>query len=391
MSNPLLTLLAQVGLFPLGKVKTPITPAVNGTTFTVESLDDLAPINNSSLTTNNQGLFDGLYYGGVETPTTRQLSYQISRMEKGKFSVLTPSGQSAIHILLTTLTRPGDHLLVSDTITYTTRWLIDQYFQARSIEVEYFQPAEATMVATKLQPNTKLVFWESPGAFTFEIIDHHAIVESCRNHPAITIMDNTWAASTFHHPLETGVDISLISMSKLHCAVEGVSLGAIVTNNKKLYSDIKVISALLGSHVGSEPCASALRSMSTLGARLSFQMDITSRLLGVLNDLGTVKQILHPSLAVDNSDFFKKNYTGFNSLVTIEFACSSDELAHRLNRLKIIKFGYGWGGTLSLVSLIDVSSLPSPARMDLCGPCARFYFGLEDVIELERDLRNALA
>ncbi|GAB3627932.1 cystathionine beta-lyase [Pandoraea terrae] len=355
----------------------------------MNNFEELSPIANASLTEGSDETFTGLYYGGIDTPTTRHLANRIARIEKGRFTVLAPSGQSAIHLLLTTTTKPGDHLLVCDTITYTTRWLLDQHFQALGVDVEYFEPQDAPVLSSRLRPNTKVVFWESPGAFTFELVDGKAVVRACEDHPAITVMDNTWAASTFHHPLEVGVDVALISITKTHAATGGVSLGAIVTNDRDLFERTKSIAALLGSHVGADACASALQSMSTLAARLSCQMATTSLAIGVFIGMTGVKRVFHPTLPNGNSDLFVRDYVGFNSLVSVEFAWPLDETIQLLDRLKVIKIGYGWGGTISLVNHFDPCGWPSAKRVGLSGSCARFYFGLEDVHDIERDLRGA--
>lgn len=383
------TALAQIGLFPLGNVQSTTTPAINTTTFIVRSLSELSPINNSSLIKNCNKLFSKLYYGGIDTPTTRQLSQKIAKIEKGKFALLAPSGQSAIHLLITARTMPGDHVLICDTVTYSTQWLLDQHFAAIGIEVEYFEPSEASSLSSRLKPNTKIVFWESPGAFTYELVDGRAVVEACKDHSALTVLDNTWAASTFYHPLEAGVDATLISMTKSHAAVSGISLGAIVTNNRIFFESIKTVVALLGSHVSSETCANALYSMSTLSARLSLQMSTTRYIIEVLTGLSAIKRVLHPTVRNDQNNLFNRDYSGFNSLISIEFACHYEEVITRIDRLKVIKVGYGWGGTISLVSLFNPAEWRSAKRLDLRSSYARIYLGLEDVHDIEMDLRNA--
>ena len=383
------TVLAQIGLFPLGSISSPITPAINATTFIVNNFKELLPIDNASLIARSDETFAGLYYGGVDTPTTRHLANQVAKIERGRFTVLTPSGQSAIHLLLTAATKSGDHVLVCDTVIYSTRWLLDQHFQALGVDVEYFEPQDAAELSNRLRTNTKVVFWESPGAFTFELVDGNAVLEACKDHPAITVMDNTWAASTFHHPLDAGIDVALISLTKTHAANGGVSLGAIVTNDRDLFQRTKSIAALLGSHVGSDACASATQSMSTLGARLSCQMATTSQAISAFTSMAGIKRVFHPTLSNGKGSLFVRDYVGFNSLVSVEFAWSLDEAIQRLDCLKVIKVGYGWGGTISLVNHFDPSAWPSSKRLLLSGNCARFYFGLEDANDIESDLRTA--
>lgn len=382
--------LAQVGLFPTGGIQSTQTPAMECTSYLVDTFDQLPPINEESLADIDNDLFSGLYYGGVDTPTTRQLSQRVADLEEGKFAVLTPSGQSAFNLLLTTFVKPGDHVLAGDTIVYSTRWLLN-HFENIGVKIEYFTPSEASTLKNKLTLKTKLIIFENPGAFTYEVMDISAIVESRHDHPALIVADNTWAASLFHHPLSLGADISLISMSKYHGAVEGISLGALITKRKDLYVNLKITSALTGNHVSSHACSAAIRSISTLGARLSFQMSTTRKVLRSLKPLPLLKQVIHPIL--QNTELHLQNSMiyGFNSLFTAEFSCSRNELISRLNRLNLIKIGYGWGGTTSLVNLIDTRDMPSAKRLGINSECARIYLGLEDPDELTRDLTNAFA
>lgn len=384
------TKLSQIGLFPLGQVRAPITPAINATTFISKGIEGLAPIDAESLTSIEDDVFGGLYYGGVDTPTTLHLAAQISRLEGGQFAVLAPSGQSAITGALAAFLRPGDHFLVGDTTTYTTRWLFDQHFQSWGVQVEYFGPEDAPSIASRMRPNTKAVFWESPGAFTYEIVDVRPIVHACKDHPAITIMDNTWAASTFFRPLEHDVDLSVISLTKSHAAVSGVSLGATVTNHQNLFNAVKSTSALLGSHVSSESCSKALISMSTLGPRLLYQMSSTEAAIGALLSIDGISRVFHPSLPTNKDHkLYQRDFSGFNSLVSVEFAWPLDEVIERINRLQVVNVGYGWGGSLSLINIFDPTQWPSSRRLDIDRIYARFYFGLEDTADLTQDLKRA--
>lgn len=388
MTEMTLSKLAQVGLFSIGEIQSTQTPAMECTSYLVDTFDQLPPINEESLADTDNDLFSGLYYGGVDTPTTRQLSQRVANIEKGKFSVLTPSGQSAFNLLLSTFVKPGDHVLAGDSTVYSTKWLLG-YFESIGVKIEYFTPNDAATLKNKLTLKTKLIIFENPGAFTYEVMDISAIVESRHDHPALIVADNTWAASLFHQPLSLGADISLISLSKYHGAIEGVSLGALTTKRQDLYSNLKIISALMGNHVSSHACSAAIRSISTLGVRLSFQMSTTRKVLQSLTSMPLLKQVIHPILQNTELHLQNSKISGFNSLLTAEFSCSRDELVDRLNRLNVIKIGYGWGGAISLINLIDTHDMPSAKRLGIKGECARIYLGLEDPDELIRDLTNA--
>lgn len=389
MSDLKYSYLAQVGIFTIGDTSLSHTPGMECTTFLAKEIHLLPKINQRNLIKFNSQILQGLYYGVVDTPTTRQLTSKLAHLEKGQFSILTPSGQSAINLLLLSLLKPGDHILAVYTIIYSTRWLFN-HCQHMGIRVDYFTPKDTATLATKLKPETKFVFIESPGAITYELINIRTAVDQCSNHQALIIADNTWAASSFHHPLEMGADISLISMSKMHAAIEGISLGALITQQKDLFAKIKTTSALIGNHVSSHTCAAALRALSTLGSRLSFQMSTTRRVIGHLKTCALCKKILHPT--VQNTEDILRDHKihGFNSLLTLELSCSPDELMKRINRLRLIKIGYGWGGSTSLVNIAETIHLPSAMRFSLSNSCIRLYLGLEDPNEIIKDLDNML-
>lgn len=379
---------AQVGIFPVGKIHSLQTPPMDCTTYVTKSLDSLMPINADSLQSSSDSPLEGLYYGGIDTPTTRKAAQQIALMEKGDYAVLTPSGQSALHLLLFALTRPGDHILVGDTVIYTTRWLLE-YFEQKGVEIEYFEPCQAHGLGERLRNRTRLVIWETPGSYTYELIDSAAIIEICKNHPTLTVVDNTWSASTFSFPLEINADLCILSLSKSHAAVEGISLGALVTRKPEIFKVLKQASALVGNHVSSYACAAALRSMSTLGARLQTQQMSTVAVIQYLEMQPEVIRILHPSLQQSESELVKYSIKGNNSLVTVQLAYTKPALLRKLSQLDVIKIGYGWGGTVSLVTPIDIENNLSAARMNITDACIRIYIGLEHPNDLIEDLQHA--
>ncbi|MFK3815599.1 aminotransferase class I/II-fold pyridoxal phosphate-dependent enzyme [Pseudomonas sp. NPDC089407] len=389
MSDLKFSKLAQIGIFPVGNTSLTHTPSIECTTFLADTVQQLPKINQRNLTSINDQPLNDLYYGGVDTPTTRQLASKIASIEKGQFSTLTPSGQSAISLLLLSFLKPGDHILAIDTVIYSTKWLLDNCHNM-GVTVEYFTPADACTLNSKLRKETKLIFIENPGSITYELIDICTIVNSCSAHPALIVIDNTWAASIFQYPLEMGADISLISMSKTHAAIEGVSLGALITRRKDLYVKIKTTSALIGNHVSSHTCAAAIRALSTLGARLSFQMNTTRAAIKYLESTQLCSKILHPTTQYTDDTLRQLKINGFNSLLTLELSCSSDDLTRRMNRLRLIKIGYGWGGSISLINIAETSNLPSAKRLNLSTSCVRLYLGLEGPNDLLTDLGNML-
>ncbi|WP_178385395.1 PLP-dependent transferase, partial [Pseudomonas aeruginosa] len=82
-------------------------------------------------------------------------------LEGGHRAFLTPSGLSAITLVLLALLSPGDHALVADGVYAPLRRVDSTLLKRLNITVEYFSPAHDDL-ASLLRPSTRLLYLESP-------------------------------------------------------------------------------------------------------------------------------------------------------------------------------------------------------------------------------------
>ena len=82
------------------------------------------------------------------------------------------------------------------------------------VQTEFFDPHIGAAIASLLRANTRIVYLESPGSYTFEIQDVPAICKVARAHGALTMIDNAWASPVFARPFDWGIDISLLPLTK---------------------------------------------------------------------------------------------------------------------------------------------------------------------------------
>ncbi|QSQ26612.1 aminotransferase class V-fold PLP-dependent enzyme [Pyxidicoccus parkwayensis] len=382
---------AQLGLFPVGRVEVPVLPAINATTVVFPDTTSLTPLDRDSLSRQGRDPYENFYYGGVGTPTTEAFGQAVAKLEGGTHAVLAPSGQSALVATLSALLKQGDHVLVVDTVTYTTRWYLDQCLAASGVTVTYYPP-EVTDLEPFLRPNTRVVFMESPGSMTFEVQDVPALCKTAARHGITTVLDNTWAASRYFEPFEKGADVSVLSLTKYHAGPAGVSMGAVVTRQERLHATIKNQAALLGLHVNPDACARAMLALATLDLRLNQQERTTEHVLRSLTGLSGLGALFHPSLpGAPGHALWRRDFMGANSLVTLVFEGLDRAAVHaRVDRFRVVRIGYGWGGMLSLATLFEVNAWRTVSGIAARGMGLRLYLGLEDPADLVADLRQAL-
>lgn len=133
-------------------------------------------------------------YGRVGTPLTYAFENTVAELEGGYRAMAYPSGAGACSGAILSVVKSGDHILVIDNIYGPTRQFCDTVLKRLGVETEYFRTSiDPASLRALLRPNTTLVFIESPGSLTFEMLDVPGIADVVHKHGAKLAMDNTQA------------------------------------------------------------------------------------------------------------------------------------------------------------------------------------------------------
>ena len=119
-------------------------------------------------------------YGRTGTPTTFALEEIAAALDGGYGAIATPNGLAAIVGTILAFVGQGDHILVTDAVYQPTRRFCDEHLARMGIATTFYDPRIGAGIAELLQPNTKLVFMESPGSHSFEVQDVSAIAAAAR-------------------------------------------------------------------------------------------------------------------------------------------------------------------------------------------------------------------
>ncbi|MEM7198042.1 MAG: PLP-dependent transferase, partial [Pseudomonadota bacterium] len=142
-------------------------------------------------------------YGRRGTQGHIALAEAISALEQAYGCILLPSGNAAISCLLLAYSRPGAHMLITDSAYAPTREFADNILEGLGVTVEYFDPRIGQGIAEKINDNTTLVWCESPGSLSFEVQDIPKILAAVKARgPAAPIIaiDNTWSGGYYYKP-----------------------------------------------------------------------------------------------------------------------------------------------------------------------------------------------
>ena len=129
---------------------------------------------------------------------------------------LPPSGMSAITTGLMSTIKTNDHILVPDSVYGSTRRFVKEEFPRLNIDYQFYNSRDIASLETLIKENTSAIYIETPGTYTFEIIDIEEVIRVCKKYKLKSIIDNTWATALYFNPLEFGVDIVIEAVTKVH-------------------------------------------------------------------------------------------------------------------------------------------------------------------------------
>ena len=292
-----------------------------------------------------------------------------------------------------TFLKPGDHLLVSDSVYNSTRGFCEKYLSRLQVKTTYFPPNIGRNIETLIQPNTRMVFLESPGSFTFETHDIPAITEICRSRGVLSAIDNTWASPLFFKPLDHGIDISIQAATKYLCGHSDVMMGSVSVSDESLYKDLKDMSIQLGNNVSPADCYLALRGMRTMGVRLRQHQKTTLELTEWLSQRKEVDKILYPAWPKDpGHKIWRRDFLGASGLFGLLLKPINLRATKNLiEGMEHFRVGASWGGHESLIiPAKPIRALPQSTWFER-GTLLRMHVGLEDIRDLINDLEKGFA
>jgi cystathionine beta-lyase len=334
-------------------------------------------------------------YGRHGLDTHQALEEAVASLEGGYRTVLAPSGLSAIALVLLATLAPGDHALVADSVYSPVRKVDKSLLQRYGIEVEYFSPAQDAL-ESRIRPNTRLLYLESPSSLLFEVLDLPALAATARRHGVLVAADNTWSGGLYYQPLALGANISIQAATKYLAGHSDVMMGVVTADSAELAQKIGVTYDALGLSVGADDAYLTLRGLRTLDVRLARHQTNALAVAEYLARHADVARVYYPALAQDPGHaLWRRDFSGASGLVSFAFGNPDPTAASRfIDALQYFSIGASWGGYESLALEASPERLAEHSfwQQGAGKPSVvRLHIGLESPLDLIGDLDRAFA
>ena len=336
-----------------------------------------------------------LFYGRRGTLTHFALQDLMCEMEGGVGCYLYPCGAAAVTNAILSFVETGDHVLMTGAAYEPTQDFCNVILKKMHIDTTYYDPMIGTEIAKLVQPNTKVLFLESPSSLTMEVPDIPAIVKAVRavSPEIVIIIDNTWAGGVLFKALEHGIDISIQAGTKYLVGHSDIMIGTAVAN-ARTWDKLREHSYLMGQMVDADSAYTTARGIRTLGVRLKQHNESSLKVAKWLSEQPQVKAVYHPALpSCPGHENFKRDFTGASGLFSFELhkRLNDEELSAFMDNFELFTMAYSWGGFESLILCNqpeEIAKIRPGIERKLTGSLIRLHIGFEDTDELIADLQE---
>ena len=364
-------------------------PIVRASTIIFKSMQDIRKTQEKAKKNPTGGHFD---YGRQGTSTTHILQQILSKLEESYFTFLTPTGFGSVFLAIFSVTRPGDEIIVADTVYSPTRLLTEDFLKEFKIKTTFYNPHDLKTLEKAITKKTKLIFVENPGSNTFDFQDLGKIISIAKKHKILTAIDNTWGTPYFLKPIKLGFDMAIVSATKYYSGHSDVMGGSLAVN-KKVFPKVKAAERITGLRLGPDDAYLITRGLRTLDVRLDRHRENAKKVAEFLSKFKNIKLLYPYKKDSYNFRMWKKYYSGASGLMGLRIKAKSEKAVVKfVNNLKLFGHGYSWGGFESLALHQNVREQGNRSYLKLAKNeyIVRLHIGLEDPTDLIADIKQAL-
>ena len=340
------------------------------------------------------GLRGGYEYSRSANPTRTALEQALAALEGGARGLAFASGLAAEDVLLRTVCRPGDHVLMPGDAYGGTLRLVAQVFARWGVEYTPVPLTDIDAVRAAIRPTTRVLWCETPSNPLLGISDLARLAEVAQSADALLVVDNTFATPYLQRPLTHGADVVVHSTTKYLGGHSDVVGGALVTADVDLGQRLAFAQNAIGSISGPFDAWLVLRGIKTLGVRMDRHCANAERVVDFLVEHPAVADVYYPGLPGHAGHAIAaRQMRGFGGMVSFTMRGGEEAALKVCELAQLFTLGESLGGVESLIEhpgrMTHASVVGTP--LEVPNDLVRLSVGIEDVDDLLADLAQALA
>ncbi len=342
------------------------------------------------------GKHQGYAYARGKNPTRKALEDCLAALENATYGLAFSSGMGATDAVIKLL-RPGDEVITGNDLYGGSYRMFTKVFANYGIKFHFIDMADANNIHNYVNDKTKLLWIETPTNPTMQIVDIEAVSKIAKANQLIFAVDNTFASPYLQNPINLGADIVMHSVTKYLGGHSDVVMGALLTNDEKLYEQLAFIHNSCGATPGPMDSFLVLRGIKTLHLRMKAHCENGRQIAAFLKSHPRVDKLYWPGFTDHpNHEIAKKQMRDFGGMVSFTTKGADLKETFRIaSSFKVFSLAESLGGVESLINhpaSMTHASIPKEERekAGVVDSLLRLSVGVEDIEDLLADLKQAL-
>jgi cystathionine gamma-lyase len=350
---------------------------------------------NSTYEQDAPGEHRGYEYSRTGNPTRTDLEANLASLESGAFGRAFSSGMGSINTVCNLL-ESGDHVVAGNDVYGGTHRIFTQVYEQYDVEFSFVDMTDLDAVEEAFQPNTELLWVETPTNPLLHVVDIAATADIAHDHDALCAVDNTFATPYLQRPLELGADVVSHSLTKYLGGHSDVVGGALVTDDPDLDERFGFYQNSVGATPSPFDCFLVLRGTKTLPVRMDRHCENAHELASWLDGHPDVDRVYYPGLdSHPGHDIAARQMDDFGGMLSFELDASLEETAGVVSSTEVFTLAESLGGVESLIEQpapMTHAAIPREERVaaGLTDGLVRVSVGIEHVEDLTADLEGAI-
>jgi O-succinylhomoserine sulfhydrylase len=344
-----------------------------------------------------KGETEGYIYARYGSPTNDMFEKRMCLMEGAEEARATASGMAAVSASILCQVKAGDHIVSARALFGSNRYVIENLAARYGVTSTVVDGRDLANWEKAIQPNTKVMFLESPTNPTLEVVDIAGVAKLANQIGATLIVDNVFATPLFQKPLELGAHVVVYSATK-HIDGQGRCLGGVILSSKQwIDENLHDYYRHTGPAMSPFNAWMLLKGLETLPLRVREQTSNAGRVADFLTEQKSISKVVYPGRADHpQADIIAKQMKAGSTLVCFEMKGGKEAAFALQDALKIIKISNNLGDAKSLIThpaTTTHKNLSDEARAELgiTPGTVRLSLGIEDGGDLLGDLEQALS
>jgi O-succinylhomoserine sulfhydrylase len=334
-------------------------------------------------------------YSRFSNPTVDEFVHKICVLEGAEDGIATGTGMAAVFATFMTFLSKGDHIISASAVFGSTHTILTKYLPKWGIEYSYFDMSKPESIAALIQPNTKMLYVETPSNPGLDIIDIEFVATFCKEHNILLVVDNCFATPALQQPIKYGADLVLHSATKFIDG-QGRVLGGVVVGNKELVNQLYLFVRNTGPSMSPFNAWVLTKSMETLFIRMEKHADNALKLATALQNHPAINWVKYPFLpSHPQYDIAKKQMSSGGGIVTFDLKGGVESGRNFLNALQLLSMTNNLGDSRTIAShpaSTTHSKLTDAERatVGITPGLIRISAGLEHIDDILADIEQAL-